>query len=128
MFNNDGIRKTELGSRKQILANVEMQASVGCVIDDALGTTIDGKKIVKAGTPLVVDLSNRLAPATLANGTSAMNAVLLHDVEVTNGDGNATALIFGFVNAERLDADVLTLVDTAKGNASASKLLVFLKG
>lgn len=130
MFNRDGVHKAELTGPKQILANVDMQAAVGCIVATSMVTTAnaDGKKIAKAGTPLNVNLSTRDAtPAVLATATVAMNAVLLHDVDVTFGNANATALLFGFVNTNRCDTDTQALITTAVGNASASKLIVFLK-
>ena len=66
----------------------------------------DGKSIAKAGTPIHIDLSNLQTPAAAATAGSAANAVLLHDVEVTSGSHNGTALIFGFVNINRLASDV----------------------
>lgn len=194
MLNKSGISKTTYGAPKQILANVELQASVGVVVDDALGTNVGTKKIAKAGTPVAVDFSNRSLPVTASReavsesatatvtgtGVSAAsvtaatfgtkvgnvdgtyefaaevadsvttwkldgtavtlsdygitptgtavdgdkisvayvsakaalnaNAVLLHDVDVTAGDANGTALYFGIVNYNRLDSDVQALV------------------
>ena len=126
MLNRDKVRKTTLTSTTQILANVELQASVGCIVDDAVGTLVDGVKLVKAGTPLRIDLANPQTPAVLANGAVVMNAVLLHDVDVTAGDANGTALIFGFVNTNRIDATTLAKLTTAR-IATASPLLTFVK-
>ena len=120
MLNNDGIKKTTYGAPKQILMNVEFQLSVGCRVPKTMGTSVNGRTIVKAGTPIYIDFSDlqevAQAPAE-AQGTSGAvvaNAVLLHDVDVTDaavgGSKNGTALIFGFVNVNRLDADVQELV------------------
>ena len=106
MLNYDGISKVTATAPTQILANVELQESVGCIVPTSLGTTVDGKSIAKAGTPIHIDLSNLQTPAAAATAGSAANAVLLHDVEVTSGSHNGTALIFGFVNINRLDSDV----------------------
>lgn len=108
MFNKSGITKTQYGNVKQILANVELQASVGCIVDDAIVASADsnGKKIAKAGTPIIVNFANLQTPATAGTATGnskTANAVLLHDVDVTNGDANGTALYFGIVNINRLD-------------------------
>lgn len=110
MLNQTGIKKETYGSTNQILFNVEPQVSVGIVVDDSVQATANslGKKIVKAGTPLTGDLTNRLTPFTAAKAgseTEASNAVgvLLHDVDVTKGDANGTLLIFGFVNLDRID-------------------------
>jgi hypothetical protein len=109
MLNKSGITTTPLTNTTQILANVELQASVGCVVDDAIVAAADanGKKIAKAGTPIVVDFSNLqtpvVAPNPEASPATVANAVLLHDVDVTSGDANGTALYFGVVNINRLD-------------------------
>ena len=110
MLNQTGIKKETYGSTNQILFNVEPQVSVGIVVDDSVQATANslGKKIVKAGTPLTGDLTNRLTSFTAAKAGSASEAsnavgVLLHDVDVTTGDANGTLLIFGFVNLDRID-------------------------
>jgi len=115
MLNRSGITSASYGAPRQILANVELQASVGCIVDDAIVAQADarGKKIAKAGTPIVVDFSNLQTPATAGTATGntpTANAVLLHDVDVTNGDANGTALYFGVVNINRLDTSVQALV------------------
>lgn len=195
MLNRDGISKKTYGAPTQILANVELQESVGCIVPQSLVDSADanGKKIAKAGTPIFVNLMSRQTPvsepgdvaasataavsgtgvtaaavvaatfstavsgasgtyvfeydgtstkwylgtdeATLntygitptgspadgdkitvtftAASTVSANAVLLHDVDVTAGAANGTALIFGFVNVNRLDASVVTAIGAA---------------
>ena len=127
MLNRDGISKTTYGAPRQILANVDLQSSVGCIVPQTLGVVVGAKKIAKAGTPIKVDLMNRQNAVAKADGTTAMNAVLLHDVDVTAGNANGTALVFGFVNVNRVESDVAALITTAAGNANASSLLVFMK-
>ena len=127
MLNRSGISKTTMTAPRQILANVELQSSVGCIVPQALGVEVSGKKIAKAGTPIKVDLMNLQTAAVKADGTTAMNAVLLHDVDVTNGNANGTALIFGFVNVNRVESDVATAITTAVGATGASKQITFIK-
>ena len=195
MFNKDGVKKTTYGAPVQILANVELQYSMGCRVPQSLGTDVSGVgKIAKAGTPVFLDLSSRdavpvAAPGSVtetatgsvvtgagitkvqvvaatfktavsntagtykfkatvaddtttwklgddtvtlntygitvtgtvanndeiqvvftASGTVIANAVLLHNVDVTDGTKNGTALLFGFVNYNRLESDVQALV------------------
>lgn len=213
MLNRDGVRKYSYGAPKQILANVEFQESVGCIVPKSMGVDVTGngktKKIVKAGTPINIDLSNinntavtpassveESATATVtgtgitaasvtaatfgtkvgnvsgtytfaydgtatawkldgesvtlaqygitptgvaadgdtikvvyvaADGAKPMNAVLLHDVDVTDSDvANGTALLFGFVNTNRLDDDVKEAIATASQIAGVSPLLTFM--
>lgn len=106
MLNQSGISKVTATSPTQILANVELQESVGCVVAAALGTEVGTKKIAKAGTPVYIDLSNVMTPVVAGTEGNAANAVLLHDVDVTAGNANGTALLFGFVNINRLESDV----------------------
>ena len=127
MLNRSGISKSTYASTKQILANVELQSSVGCVVPQLLGVEVGTKKIAKAGTPIKVNLMNRGVAVEKADGTKAMNAVLLHDVDVTAGNANGTALVFGFVNVNRVDSDVAQAITTALSAAGASKLITFMK-
>ena len=133
MLNRSGINKTTATAPTQILADVDNQFSVGCIVPATMQSTAnDGtRKIVKAGTPLKIDLSNlqtaAAAPTTdpaTASGTTAsdMNAVLLHDVDVTDGNANGTALVFGFVNLNRVDTTT-----AAKLKAGTFGLVTFLK-
>ena len=106
MFNNTGIKKESYGNRNQILFATQHQVSVGIVVDDAAGVAVGSKKIVKAGTPLTGSLDARETAFTAATGAGASNnavGILLHDVDVTEGDNNGTLLIFGFVNTNRID-------------------------
>ena len=114
MLNNDGVKKATYGAPKQILANVEFQYSVGCRVPKTMGVSVNGRTIVKAGTPIKIDLGNlqtvAAAPDSTADPAVVANAVLLHDVDVTDaiegGAKNGTALLWGFVNINRLDSDV----------------------
>ena len=133
MLNRSGITKTTATAPTQILADVDNQFSVGCIVPATMQTAAnDGtRKIVKAGTPIKIDLSNLQTPAAApttdpatASGTTAsdMNAVLLHDVDVTDGNANGTALVFGFVNLNRVDTTT-----AAKLKAGTFGLVTFLK-
>lgn len=133
MLNRSGITNAKYGAPTQILANVELQSSVGCVVPKTLGVAVGSKTIAKAGTPVNIDLMNLnnvvKAPAAAESSKQAvpMNAVLLHDVDVTGGNANGTALVFGFVNVNRVESDVATAITTALGYGTPSPLLTFMK-
>ena len=100
---------------KQILANSVLFQSFGGQVGDTGVTAVNGRKIIPAGTP--VGGANNFyedeqAVLTVSNDANAVG-VLLHEVDVTEGTNNATVLVFGFVNLNRLDAD-LTITDEAK--------------
>lgn len=127
MLNKSGITKNSYMNVRQILFDVDKQTSVGCVVPQSLGVVVGTSKIAKAGTPIKVDLNNLQTDVAKADDSTAMNAVLLHDVDVTAGKANGTALIFGFVNVNRCDSDVQSLITTAAGATGVSPLIVFAK-
>lgn len=127
MLNQSGITKTTLASTKQILANVELQSSVGCIVPNSLGVIVGTKKIAKAGTPINIDLMSLTTVAKKPVAGSPMNAVLLHDVDVAAGNANGTALVFGFVNVNRVESDVATAITAAIAIEGASEKLTFMK-
>lgn len=116
MFNQSGITNNKMSAATQILANVELQMSVGCVVTNALATVVGTKKIVKAGTPVKIDFNNLTTPA-VDGGATGYNAIILHDADVSYGNQNATALIFGFVNLNRIDTTTLAKLTSYANNS-----------
>lgn len=113
----------------QILFCTDPQVSVGVVVDSTAGTEDEatGRTIVKAGTPLNGDLTARnTAFVKAADTTNPAVGVLLHDVDVTDGDANGALLIFGFVNLERVDTTTAALITTTRKTELAGKV-TFLK-
>ena len=107
-----GFNKVTLTNPNQILFATNPYMAVGVVVSDS-GLTADsnGKKILKAGTPVTGSLEDRNTAFT-KTATSNAVGVLLHDVDVTSGSNNAELLIFGFVNLKNLDSDVQSLIDS----------------
>lgn len=133
MLNQTKIKKSSYVSTNQILFNADPFVAVSIIVDDTLGVTdpSTGRKIVKAGTPLAGDLTNRekaFAAVNVASDSVASNAkgILLHDVDVTTGKANGTLLIFGFVNVDRIDATVMEKNDEYVKQALDGKIY-FLK-
>ena len=110
MYKRTKIEKVTGTTPVQILFNVQNQMSVGVVVSNAAFVTENGRKIVKAGTPLGGDLTARTTPFTKAT-TNAVG-VLLHDVDVTDGAANGSLLIWGFVDLEKVDATTAALITT----------------
>lgn len=108
MLNQSGITTTKGLNTNQILASTQLQYSVSVNVANTGVSEVDGKKIIKAGTPLAGDLATRAAFTQCNDGTAV--AVLLHDVDVTKGNANATALVFGFVDYTKLDSSVKALL------------------
>lgn len=127
MLNMSGIKKTSAVTPNQILFNVDNQMSVGIKVAQAAGVTVGDRKIVKAGTPLNGDLAARgTSFKARADSTAPAVGVLLHDVDVTDGDGNGSLLIWGFVNLNRLESDAAALI-TATAKTELAGRVWFLK-
>lgn len=129
MLNQTGIKKETMVNTHQILFNVQNQMSVGIKLakNSNAAVAVGSRKIVKAGTPLNGDLKARGTAFVKAMDTSnPAVGVLLHDVDVTDGDANGTLLIWGFVNMDRLESDVSALI-TSQREKDLSGRVFFLK-
>jgi hypothetical protein len=134
MFNKTGITKTTGAAPVQILFDVQNQVSVSIVVDDGYSVTRNGRKIVPAGTPLSGNLTARTtafvkavdntAESGASNGKPAAG-VLLHDVDVTEGDTNGTLLIWGFVDLNKVDNTTAALITATRQSEMPS--IKFLK-
>lgn len=109
MYNNTHVKHETYGNRNQILFAIEHQVSMGCVVAQSVGVVENGRKIAKAGTPITGNLDERTTAFTKATGGNAVG-VLLHDVDVTVAENNATILLFGFVNVNRIDETTRALI------------------
>ncbi len=129
MFNNTHITKVTGMSPTQILFNVQNQMSVGVKLEKNFSgaVTENGRKIVKAGFPLSGDLTKReTAFVPAADSTAPAVGVLLHDVDVTDSDANATLLVWGFVNLSRVDTTTAAKITDSRKTELAGKVW-FLK-
>lgn len=128
MFNRPGIKKETLAAPQQILFNVQNQMSVPILVDKTMASvTVDGRKIVKAGTPLNGDLTARGTAFKAAVDTTAPAVgVLLHDVDITDNNANGTLLIWGFVNLDRLDSATAAKITATRKTELAGRIW-FLK-
>ena len=111
---------------KQIMLADTLTAAFGVVVDATAGVTVGSKKIVKAGTPITGDIEARNTAFTKAGDDNAVG-ILLHDVDVTEGNGNGQIVIGGYVDLDKLDADAFSLI-TAGVKAKLSGKVTFLTG
>ena len=127
MLNRTSIKKETLAGPVQILFNVQNQMSVGIRVSNAYSVTRDGRKIVPAGTPLSGSLEARnTAFVKAVDSTNPAAGVLLHDVDVTDGEANGTLLIWGFVDLNKVDTATAALITTTRKTELAGKV-TFLK-
>ena len=104
-----------------ILISPELAFAIPCIVKNTgVTANAEGKKIIKAGTPITFSanvFTNRQTAgvAYLAAAVSAGPAVYGYarwDIDVTAGDTNATLLVDGYVDLLKLDSSVQTLIGT----------------
>lgn len=119
--------KTTAGTvKKQILFATQPSMTVSAVMSAAGAIAVENRKIQKAGTPVVGDLTARTTAFTKSTAGTDAVGVLLHDVDVTAGDENAAILIFGFVDLNKVEGDAAALITEEVKTALAGKV-TFLK-
>lgn len=106
------IQTAEYGNEKQILIAPETAIEISVLVTNTgVDADTNGKKILKAGTPVGSSTDvflNRQTVLTKQTGANA-KGVLLHDVDVTAGQENATLVIDGVIDYEKVDEDVQAL-------------------
>lgn len=129
MLNQSSVVTVEGTTRKTILVDELNSTAFSCMVaNTGVSADADGKKIVKAGTPISGDLTARgtaFVKASTTSGVSNATGILLHDVDVTDGTKNAQVVVFGFIDLTKLDADVQELV-TAEVK-TALRMIQFVK-
>lgn len=109
MLNQSEVRITSGATRKTILFDEKNSTAVSCIIGNtAVEANENGRKIVKAGTPLTGDLKDRTVAFTTTADASNVVGIAMHDVDVTAGSANGAVLIFGTVDYSKLDNSVQT--------------------
>ena len=120
---------------EQITSLLKMVTTADFVVTGSAAKLIFTQKVAQSNNPPAVTktsstgaisaVTETTQAVTGAGGSNAVG-VLLHDVDVTAGNQNATCLIFGFVNLNRLESATQALV-TADVKA-ALPMIKFLKG
>ena len=112
-----------------ILVAPELAFAIPCIVSNAgITANTEGKKIIKAGTPLYGSADvfmNRQTVLTTVSTGNTIYGIARWDIDVTAGNTNATLLVDGYVDYLKLDSAVQTLIDTAKANLTR---ILFLKG
>lgn len=135
MLNQSKVTIVSGTTQKTILIDELNSTALSCMVANTDVTAdANGKKIVKAGTPLAGSLLARGTAFTVAKDTAGSDGaaatsdavgILLHDVDVTAGTANAQVVIFGFVDVSKLEDSVVTkLTAAAKDNL---KMIQFVK-
>lgn len=89
----------EFGQEKTILKFFPYHAS-DCLVPQSMGTVVDGRKIVKAGTPF-------------PSNDGDCVGFLLHDVDVTQGDEAGTYIYEGVLDPDKLTENGVKIANAA---------------
>ena len=119
MLNQTGVTTNSYGyGEKRILVDEVNSTAFSCVVANT-GITADseGKKIIKAGTPLYGSLTARNTAFTISGASGAKPVgVALHDVDVTAGNANSQVLVSGFIDISKVDESVRSTLVSAEAN------------
>lgn len=127
--------KTETFTNEtDILIAPELAFAIPCIVSNTgVTANAEGKKIIKAGTPLYASQSvfmNRQAvmkttKSTETGSTDAVYGIARWDIDVTDEEKtNATLLVDGYVDYLKLDSSVQALVSAETGLTR----ILFIKG
>ena len=123
----NSVKSKTYSNEKQILIAPELAFTIGCLVGNTgVNADANGRKIIKAGTPVggsTSVLTNR--QTVLTKGAENAQGVVLHDVDVTDGDGRATLVVSGYVDLYKVDEDVKTIITSATETLTR---IVFLNG
>lgn len=131
----ENVAKKEFGgatAANQITSLLKMVVAPGFTVTGATDTLTftqvhpDTTNVPVATKTSVTGVIGAVTEATApVNGASNAVGVMLHDVDVTAGDANGTVLLHGFVNLDRLEADVALMIYPQA--VSALSMIKFLK-
>ena len=129
MLNQSTISTVEGATRKTILVDELNSTAFSCkVANTGISADSDGKKIVKAGTPISGNLEARgtaFVKASTTEGVSNAIGLALHDVDVTAGNANGTVLVQGVVKIDEIDTTTAALITSAV--KTAVHRIIFVK-
>ncbi len=124
MLNQTFVNSSIYGNRKMILVDEPNSTALSCMVaNTGVTANAEGKKIVKAGTPVSGSLLERDTPFTVDSSGSNPVGVILHDVDVTEGAANSQVVIFGFIDISKLEEDVVPMIKAAEPNLKMIQLL-----
>lgn len=126
---NKIVNETYNAPEKHILiANDSYMVTLPAIIKaTGVSAGTDGRKVVKAGTPIYGDIEKRDTGFTISGSQGANPvAVVMHDVDVTAGDENGTIVLAGVVDLLKLETSVKTALTSSI--KAALPRIIFVEG
>ena len=112
------ITKTDLKSKKNVLLAPHLAFEIGVQVSNTGVSTVNGKKIIPAGTPIGATtsvLTKRDTVLSVTNNSSTganAQGILRDDLDVTNGNANGTMVVLGVIDESKCPT-IDTTVKTA---------------
>ena len=100
--------------------------ALSCIVGNAGVTAVDGKKIIKAGTPLYIGTGKNVYKdrfEVLTVSGDVLSGIARHDIDVTDGNANDAILTQGYVEFYRLEADVQAKVEAVESQLTEIKFV-----
>lgn len=147
MIGKSGVQKVEgFNDSNTILFCENGAIGIGVVVGNTGVSAVNGKKILKAGTPMTGDLTARTTAFQKATTTAGKagnlvvpdgggtvelpepkvsNAVgiLMTDIDVTNGEANAQIYLYGIIDMNKVDSTTAALITAEVKTALAGRIL-----
>ena len=126
MLNQTGVTTGSYAAPEKNILVDEMNSTAVSVVVSNAGVTADseGKKIIKAGTPVYGSLRARNTAFTVSGSAGAKpSGVILHNVDVTAGNANSQVVIFGTIDVSKVDSAVATALIAAEENLKMIQLV-----
>lgn len=120
----NGITTKEYGNDKQILIAPELAFEISVLVGNTgVDADSEGRKIIKAGTPVGSSTSVLTNRQTVLTVGGTAQGVLLHDVDVTAGDTNASLVLEGTIDLLKLDETTRTALESAAASLPKIRLM-----
>lgn len=126
MLNQTGVTTGSYAAPEKNILVDELNSTAMSVVVSNAGVTADseGKKIIKAGTPVYGSLRARNTAFTVSGASGAKpSGVILHNVDVTAGNANSQVVIFGTIDVSKVDDDVATALIAAEADLKMIQLV-----
>lgn len=101
--------------------------ALSCIVGNAgVDENADGRKIIKAGTPLYIGTGKNVYKdrfETLTVSGDVLSGIARHDIDVTDGNANDAILTQGYVEFYRLESDVQAKVTAVESQLTEIKFV-----
>ena len=100
--------------------------ALSCIVGNAGVSAVNGRKIIKAGTPLYIGTGKNVYKdrfEILTVSGDVLSGIARHDIDVTDGNANDAILTQGYVEFYRLESDVQAKVEDVESQLTDIKFV-----